>query len=75
MAELARREAEALEAGDKKTADFAASVQRRFMAAHLGQWAERFARKVWSRATTPFYAAMAELLAGFIAEERGSVAA
>jgi TorA maturation chaperone TorD len=47
-------------------------VQRRFLAAHLGRWAERFARKVWSRATTPFYAAMAELLAEFVAEERNA---
>lgn len=72
MGELIRREADALGAGDQKTADFAASVQRRFMAAHLGQWAERFARKVWRRSTTPFYAAMAELLGGFIAEERSA---
>jgi TorA maturation chaperone TorD len=74
MGELIRREADALGAGDQKTADFAASVQRGFMAAHLGQWAERFARKVWRRATTPFYAAMAELLGGFIAEERSAIA-
>ena len=74
MGELIRREADALGAGDQQTADFAASVQRRFMAAHLGQWAERFARKVWRRATTPFYAAMAELLGGFIAEERSAIA-
>jgi TorA maturation chaperone TorD len=75
MGELIRREADALGAGDQKTADFAASVQRRFMAAHLGQWAERFSRKVWRRAKTPFYGAMAELLGGFIAEERGAKAA
>jgi TorA maturation chaperone TorD len=75
MGELARREAEALEAGDQKTAEIAASLQRRFMAAHLGQWAERFSRKVWRRAKTPFYAAMAELLGGFIAEERSAEAA
>jgi TorA maturation chaperone TorD len=70
MGELARREADALEAGDKKTAELAASLQSRFLTTHLGRWAERFARKVWRRATTPFYAAMAELLGGFIAEER-----
>lgn len=75
MGELARREADALGAGDQKTADFAASVQRRFLAAHLGRWAEGFARNVWKRATTPFYAAMAELLVGFIAEERSAEAA
>ncbi len=72
MGELARREAEALEARDQETADFAASVQRRFLAAHLGRWAERFAQKVWDRATTPFYSGMAELLGGFIAEERSA---
>jgi TorA maturation chaperone TorD len=75
MAELARREASALEADDRKTAEFVASLECRFLAAHLGRWAERFARKVWDRATTPFYAAMAELLSGHIADERGSQAA
>ena len=75
MAELARREAEALEAGDHKTAEFAASLERRFLVAHPGRWAERFARRVWDRATTPFYGAMAELLTGFIADERAAEAA
>ena len=75
MAELARREAKALEADDHKTAEFAASLQRRFLTTHLGRWAERFARKVWDRATTPFYAAMAELLSGHIADELGAQAA
>ena len=53
----------------------AAEEVRRFLAAHLGRWAERFARKVWDRAATPFYAAMAELLSGYIADERGEQAA
>ncbi len=75
MAELARREASALEADDSKTAEFIESLQRRFLAAHLGRWAERFARKVWDRAKTPFYAAMAELLSGHIADERRTQAA
>jgi len=75
MGELARREADALEAKDHKTADHAASLQRQFLAAHLGRWAERFARKVWRRSTTPFYAAMAELLSAFIADERDAEAA
>lgn len=74
MAELARREAEALEADDQKTADFVASLECRFLTAHLGRWAERFARKVWDRAATPFYVAMAELLSGYIADERGAQA-
>jgi len=68
MAELARREAAAVEAGDQKTVEFVASLEGRFLTAHLGRWAERFARKVWDRAATPFYAAMAELLSGYIAD-------
>jgi len=75
MAELARREAAALESGDGKTAEFVASLEGRFLTAHLGRGAERFARKVWDRAATPFYAAMAELLSGYIADERGAQAA
>ncbi len=75
MAELARREAAAIEADDGKTAEFVASLEGRFLTQHLGRWAERFARKVWDRAKTPFYAAMAELLSGYIADERGAQAA
>ena len=75
MAELARREASALEADDRSTAEFVAALECRFLAAHLGRWAERFARKVWDRAATPFYAAMAELLSGHIADEHGAQAA
>jgi TorA maturation chaperone TorD len=74
MAELARREAAAIEADDGKTAKFVASLECRFLTLHLGRWAERFARKVWDRAKTPFYAAMAELLSGHIADERSAQA-
>jgi len=75
MGELAHREAEALEADDQKTAALAVSLQRRFLAAHLGRWAEPFAGKVSERAATPFYAAVAGLLRGFIADEHGAQAA
>jgi TorA maturation chaperone TorD len=75
MGELAGREASAIEAGDLETSEFAASVQRRFLDAHLGRWAVRFARKVKDRAQTPFYAAMADLLASFCADERDAEAA
>jgi TorA maturation chaperone TorD len=75
MGELARREAEALASGDEKTAQLAASLQRRFMTVHLERWAEQFASKVRSRAETTFYAAMARLLSNFMADERGAEAA
>ena len=74
MAELVRRETEAAHAGDAATAAFAASLQRRFLAEHLGRWAGPFAHKVKARATTPFYAAMADLLAGFIDDEKTELA-
>ena len=75
MGELAHREAEALAVDDHKTAELTASLQSRFLAEHLGRWAERFARKVLDRAVAPFYAAVAGLLRGFIADERGAKAA
>lgn len=75
MGELAHREAEALKAGDNETAKLAASLESRFLDAHLGRWAIRFALRVRERATTPFYAAMATLLSGFIADECGAEAA
>jgi TorA maturation chaperone TorD len=69
MSELAQREAEAARAGDRKTAECAASLQRRFMDEHLGRWAGCFAGEVRGAASTSFYRSMAALLAGFIANE------
>jgi len=69
MSELARREGEAMEAGDGPKADLAALLQRRFLAEHLGRWAESFADKVRGRYTTAFYRGMAGLLAEFISDE------
>ena len=69
MSELAHREAEAALAGDRETAEYAVALQRRFLDEHLGRWAGRFAGKVRSAASTPFYRGMAALLAGLIADE------
>lgn len=69
MAELIRREAEAAEEGDTATAARACVLRRRFLAEHIGHWAVPFARKVKARAGTTFYAAMADLLAGFVTAE------
>lgn len=73
MGELARREAEALNSGDHKTAEQALSIQQQFLAAHLGRWTTSFARRIEDRAQTSFYAAMAKMLNGFIASERNAV--
>ncbi len=69
MSELARREDEAMEAGDDAMAERAIALQRRFLAQHLGHWAEKFAREVEQAADAQFYRAVARLLAGFIADE------
>ena len=74
MSELARREAEAAEASDRATAEQAASLQRRFLAEHLGRWAGRFADAVRGAATTPFYRGMATLLGDFVAAEQADLA-
>ncbi len=71
MGELTHREAQALCAGDKETADLALALQRRFLEQHLGRWASSFAQQVQAAAATPFYRDMAVLLDGFIASERG----
>lgn len=69
MSELALREAEAAQADDRETAEYAASLQRRFLDEHLGRWAGRFADEVGGAAGTSFYRSMAALLAWLIADE------
>lgn len=73
MATLAEREAAAIAAGETATAAKASALQRRLMGEHLGRWAEAFADQVAARAETRFYAAMAELLANFVAAERADM--
>lgn len=69
MADLARREAEAIEAGDEETARKAHDVQRDFLDRHLGRWVGIFARRVTERAEAPFYASFAQAVADFVADE------
>ena len=70
LAALAQREAAARETDDAQTAERIGLLQRQFLAAHLGRWAGLFADKVQARASTGFYAAMADFLARFVATER-----
>jgi len=74
MAELARREAAARASGDGYTLDLVIGLQRRFLAEHLGRWADRLARKVRREAETSFYRAMAGLLADFVTAEQEATA-
>lgn len=63
VAHLARREADAREAGDVRAADEAAGRRAVFVRDHLVRWAPRFAAD-WQRASaSPFYRAVAQILA------------
>jgi TorA maturation chaperone TorD len=62
MADLLRREAEALTEQDTSTADKAASIRRQFVAEHLGRWGQQVARKISDRAESAFYRSIARLL-------------
>lgn len=63
VAHLARREADAREAGDVRAADEAAGRRAAFARDHLARWVPRFAAD-WARATrSPFYRAVAQILA------------
>jgi len=62
MADLLRREAEALTEQDTSTADKAASIRRQFVAEHLGRWGQQVARKIGDRAESAFYRSVARLL-------------
>ncbi|MDP3959226.1 MAG: molecular chaperone TorD family protein [Pseudorhodobacter sp.] len=69
LAELTAREAEALATGNAARAAKSADLARRFLAAHPGQWADTFARRVEARAQTGFYRAMVGLLQDLFAPE------
>ena len=75
LAELAAREADALDRKDKADAERARDIHRRFLATHLGCWAADFGKSVAARSQTGFYRTMAEALARFVADERGAEAA
>lgn len=63
VAHLARREADAREEGDARAADEAAGRRAAFVRDHLARWVPRFAAD-WQRASaSPFYQALAQILA------------
>ncbi len=70
MADLARREAAAMAAGETATAARAREIQHDFLTRHLGRWAGICARRVTQRAGgAGFYAAVAAFMADFVAED------
>jgi putative dimethyl sulfoxide reductase chaperone len=75
LADLASREADALEAGDDVLATRARQIQADFLDRHIGRWVDRFAKRVHSHSDTAFYPAMARMAAEFVASERGTLPA
>lgn len=69
LAELCKREADALASGDGSAAEFARCMESKFLSAHPGRWARRFADRVRRRAELPFYASMAEFLHDFVGDD------
>ena len=70
VADLARREAAALAAGDAATATRARDIRRDFLIRHLGRWAGICARRVAERAGgSGFYPAITTFMADFVADD------
>ncbi len=75
LADLAGREAAALESGDDALATRARQIQADFLDRHIGRWVDRFAERVRSHSDTAFHPAMARMAADFVASERETLPA
>jgi DMSO reductase family type II enzyme chaperone len=71
MSVLALKEAYALAEGHADGLAVTREAGARFVADHLGRWAEAFAREVQSASPLAYYTAAAELLAAWIGSETG----
>ena len=71
---LAARTAQALREGDEATAEELLARQAAFMDAHLLNWAPRFADAMARTARTDFYRGLARFLAGWLQEDRATLA-
>jgi len=73
MSVLALKEAWArLEAGDEAV-DITRRAQVSFLADHLGRWAEAFALAVKAATPLPYYAALADLMTGWVRADAGAL--
>lgn len=74
MSALALKEAYALADGHVDGLGVTRDAEARFLAEHLGRWAEAFAREVQDASPLPYYTTAAELLAAWIAAETAHLA-
>ena len=70
MAELLRREAEAIEEPQRHAAAYWETRQREFFDRHLGRWGPKFGDVVAERADTVFYRELGGLMTNFLEVER-----
>lgn len=71
---LAARTAQALREGDEAAAEELLARQAAFMDAHLLNWVPRFADAMARTARTDFYRGLARFLAGWLQEDRATLA-
>jgi putative dimethyl sulfoxide reductase chaperone len=70
MREMAKREAEAWESGNRQIAGESLKAQRRFMDEHIGVWVQAFIDKALEQVETDFYRGHLLMLRAFVAEEQ-----
>lgn len=70
MREMAKREVQAWESGERQTALDSLKAQQHFMLEHLGAWAPAFVDKALEQVETDFYKGHLLMLRAFIAEDQ-----
>jgi len=70
MAQLCRKAAEALQAGDQKMATERQEKQKYFLQEHLLNWPKALAKEMRTKAETIFYRCLADLLSNFLDMEK-----
>jgi DMSO reductase family type II enzyme chaperone len=75
MSALALKEAWAVARGDDEAAEVIRTAERRFLADHLGRWADAFAATLREATPVSFYTVLAELLGAWVAVETAALGA
>ena len=70
MAELCRREADAIASANPMVAEESHSLQKEFFGTHLGRWAGTYAEQMVKFAKTDFFRGIGYLLLDFLKEEK-----
>jgi TorA maturation chaperone TorD len=70
MVELARREAEAWQAGETETAMRLLASQKAFLDEHIGAWVPSYIEKALEHSETDFYRGHMKMIRGFLAAQK-----